>query len=53
MHGFIAKIARLAASKAAAFVYAVTVGVAGNLAFHYLQPTAPTPAAMIPSKPAD
>jgi hypothetical protein len=42
--GFIAKVARLAASKAAAFGYAVAVGVAGNIAFHYVETAAPPPA---------
>jgi protein transport protein SEC31 len=37
LHEFISKIARLAFSKAAAFCYAVAVGVAGNLAFNFVQ----------------
>ncbi len=37
MHDLIAKIARLAVSKAAAFFYAVAVGVAGNIAFNFVQ----------------
>jgi hypothetical protein len=37
LHDFISKIARLAVSKAAAFCYAVAVGVAGNLAFNFVQ----------------
>ena len=37
MHKLIARIARLAVSKAAAFVDAVAVGVAGNLAFNFVQ----------------
>jgi hypothetical protein len=43
VHEFLAKIARLAFSKGAAFCYAVTVGVSGQLAYNYLQPrdTAP------------
>jgi hypothetical protein len=35
--GFFSKVARLAVSKMAAFCYAVAVGVAGNLIFHYVQ----------------
>jgi hypothetical protein len=48
VHEFIARIARFAVSKAAAFCYAVAVGVAGNLIFHFVQPaTAPAvPAAV-------
>ena len=46
MSGWIAKIARFAASKAGAFFYAVAVGVAGNLAFHFVQPHDPAPAAV-------
>ncbi len=38
MHEILAKIARLAFSKGAAFCYAVTVGVSGQLAYNYLQP---------------
>jgi hypothetical protein len=37
LHDLISKMARLAASKAAAFCYAVAVGVAGNLAFNFVQ----------------
>lgn len=44
MNGFIAKVARLAVSKAAAFGYAVAVGVAGNIAFHYVELPAQPPA---------
>src|SRR2546430_17662049 len=35
--GFFSKVARFAVSKMAAFCYAVAVGVAGNLVFHYVQ----------------
>lgn len=50
MHEIIAKIARFAVSKAAAFCYAVAVGVAGNLIFHFVQPeSASTPVALAPS----
>ncbi|HKS90017.1 MAG TPA: hypothetical protein VJR70_11290, partial [Stellaceae bacterium] len=45
MNGIFAKIARLAASKAAAFCYAVAVGVAGNLIFHMVQTHGAAPAA--------
>jgi len=41
---FIAKIARFAVSKGAAFSYAVAVGVAGNVIFHYVQPRDAVPA---------
>ncbi len=52
MNAFIAKIARFAVSKAAAFSYAVAVGVAGNLAFHFMQPPDPAPAVVkVPSPP--
>ena len=37
MNGFFRKIARFAVSKMAAFSYAVAVGVAGNLVFHFVQ----------------
>ena len=37
MNGILTKIARFAVSKAAAFCYAVAVGVAGNLIFHFVQ----------------
>jgi len=37
VHEIIAKLARFAVSKAAAFCYAVAVGVAGNLAFNLVQ----------------
>ena len=43
MHEILAKIARLAFSKGAAFCYAVTVGVSGQLAYNYLQPRDPAP----------
>ena len=43
VHEFLAKIARLALSKGAAFCYAVTVGVSGQLAYNYLQPRNPAP----------
>lgn len=46
VNGWIGKIARFAVSKAAAFFYAVAVGVAGNLAFHFVQPHDPAPAAI-------
>ncbi|HEY8873262.1 MAG TPA: hypothetical protein VIM52_09555, partial [Stellaceae bacterium] len=44
MHEIIAKIARFAVSKFAAFCYAVAVGVAGNVIFHFVQPRDPAPA---------
>src|SRR5881227_2138354 len=37
VNGFFSKVARFAVSKMAAFCYAVAVGVAGNLIFHYVQ----------------
>src|SRR5947207_8237658 len=37
VNGFFSKVARFAVSKMAAFCYAVAVGVAGNLVFHYVQ----------------
>ena len=37
MNGFFSRVARFAVSKMAAFCYAVAVGVAGNLIFHYVQ----------------
>ncbi|MGC2412930.1 MAG: hypothetical protein WA459_09595, partial [Stellaceae bacterium] len=43
MNEIIAKIARVAVSKSAAFSYAVAVGVAGNVIFHYVQPQEPVP----------
>ena len=43
MHEIIAKIARFAVSKFAAFCYAVAVGVAGNVIFHFVQPRDPAP----------
>lgn len=56
MNGIIAKVARLAASKAAAFTYAVAVGVAGNIAFNFVEQRHPAPppsaAAMIEPRPA-
>ena len=42
-NGIIAKIGRLAVSKAAGFGYAVAVGVAGNLAFNFVQEHRATP----------
>ncbi len=39
-----ARIARFAVSKGAAFCYAVAVGVAGNMIFHFVQPRDPAPA---------
>ncbi|HEV8032869.1 MAG TPA: hypothetical protein VGP42_17790 [Stellaceae bacterium] len=59
MNGFISnaltKIARFAVSKAAAFSYAVAVGVAGNLVFHFVQPQVPIPSILAPeaSQPSD
>jgi len=41
----ISKVARFAVSKAAGFSYAVAVGVAANLAFHFVQPNEPAPVA--------
>lgn len=52
MHEFLAKIGRFAVSKAAAFCYAVTVGVSGQLAYNYLQPKDPAPAAVAAPAPA-
>ena len=56
MHEFLAKIARHAFGKGAAFCYAVTVAVSGQLAYSYLQPRDPTPVpaavAVQPSYPA-
>jgi hypothetical protein len=43
VNGFFRKIARFAVSKMAAFCYAVAVGVAGNLAFHFVQPQVSMP----------
>src|SRR3954447_24585806 len=43
VNGFITKIARFTVSKAGAFSYAVAVGVAGNLIFHFVQPRDPGP----------
>jgi hypothetical protein len=43
VHEIIAKIARFAVSKFAAFCYAVAVGVAGNVIFHFVQPRDPAP----------
>src|SRR5689334_12817564 len=37
VNGFFRTLARAAVSKAAAFSYAVAVGVAGNVVFHYVQ----------------
>jgi DNA polymerase III subunit gamma/tau len=47
VHKILAKIARLAVSKVAAFCYAVAVGVAGNLAFNFVEQQHPAPAAAI------
>src|SRR5436305_14818317 len=47
-NGFIGKVARFAVSKAAGFSYAVAVGVAGNLAFHFVQPHDPAPSVATP-----
>ena len=55
MHKILAKIARLAVSKAAAFCYAVVVGVAGNIAVNFVQQQQSAPAAMTapgPTQPA-
>lgn len=55
VHEFFAKIARFAVSKGAAFCYAVTVGVSGQLAYNYLAPKDPAPAAtsvVAPAPPA-
>ena len=49
MNGFFKKIARFAVSKMAAFGYAVAVGVAGNLAFHFVQTQAPIPVVLTAS----
>jgi hypothetical protein len=46
VHEILAKIARLAVGKAAAFCYAVVVGVAGNIAFNFVQQQQSAPAAM-------
>jgi hypothetical protein len=43
VNGFITKVARFTVSKAATFAYAVAVGVAGNLIFHFVQPRDPGP----------
>ena len=52
MHEVIAKIAHFAVSKAAGFCYAVAVGVAANLAFHFVQPHEPVAVvAMAPPAP--
>ena len=51
MHVFFAKIARFAFSKGAAFCYAVTVGVSGQLAYNYVQPRDPAPAAVASAVP--
>ena len=54
MHEFFAKIARHAFGKGAAFCYAVTVAVSGQLAYNYLQPrnTAPMPVSVAVPVPA-
>ncbi len=53
VNGFFSKVARLAVSKAAAFGYAVAVGVTGNMAFNYVQPHAPlATAAAVATRPA-
>jgi hypothetical protein len=49
VNGFLGKLARLAVSKAAAFSYAVAVGVAGNLIFHFVQPQVPVPSILAPA----
>jgi hypothetical protein len=43
VNGFITKVARFTVSKAGAFSYAVAVGVAGNLIFHFVTPRDPGP----------
>ena len=54
MREFFAKIARHAFGKGAAFCYAVTVAVSGQLAYNYLQPrnTAPMPVSVVVPVPA-
>jgi hypothetical protein len=52
VHEFFAKIARFGVSKGAAFCYAVTVGVSGQLAYNYLQPKEPVPTAVAVPAPA-
>jgi hypothetical protein len=52
VHEFLAKIARLAFSKGAAFCYAVTVGVSGQLAYNYLQPRDTAPKSVSIATPA-
>ena len=52
MNGFFARLARFAVSKAAAFCYAVAVGVAGNLVFHIVQSHRAAPVvATVPQPP--
>ena len=52
MNGFITKVARFTVSKAGAFSYAVAVGVAGNLIFHFVQPRDPGPTIIaVPPEP--
>jgi hypothetical protein len=46
VNGFFAKLARFAVSKGAAFSYAVAVGVAGNLVFHFVQWQVPIPSVL-------
>src|SRR5258708_31163317 len=50
LDGALAKLARFAVGKGAAFSYAVAVGVAGNVIFHYVQPRDAVPA--VASAPA-
>jgi hypothetical protein len=52
VHEILAKIARLAFSKGAAFCYAVTVGVSGQVAYNYLQPHDPAPKTVTAAVPA-
>jgi hypothetical protein len=48
VNGIISKIGRMAVSKAAAFGYAVAVGVAGNLAFNFVQQHHSAPVSVAP-----
>jgi hypothetical protein len=49
VNGIMSKIARLAVSKAAAFGYAVAVGVAGNIAFNFVERHQPPVIAAAPA----
>jgi hypothetical protein len=53
VHKIIAKLARFAVSKAAAFCYAVAVGVAGNLALNFVQQHHSPAVVATAVKPAD